>query len=297
MGIFRKLIPVLLAAVTAIPSLAEKKKDDISNMIIQGENRLRVEPRVPPVEWAPPPYRDVNGAIEDYALLGELTPPTIQDPPVVLPVKSVSGKTATPWLERIYEPPILKVKLMPSEAAAKNNAEWAFIIKGSDGGVFYEMKGKSQVPPAFVWDGFGNRGDPLRVGFDYAFSLSAVDQGGNPQRRTGKPFRVDAFRYKKAMSVVTAFQPEAIFADKSSIKISEDGTDYLTEVKDSLRRAYGHEVVVLVFEEDAKFADVRARAVRDWLIKALDIPQALIQARGLTVSKGGGYRHVDIVAK
>ena len=49
MGIFRKLIPVLLAAVTAIPSLAEKKKDDISNMIIQGENRLRVEPRVPPL--------------------------------------------------------------------------------------------------------------------------------------------------------------------------------------------------------------------------------------------------------
>ena len=297
MRLFKATLFALAAVSSALPASADKKKDDISNMIIQGENRLRVEPQVPPVEWAPTPYRDVNGAIQDYSLLGELTPPTIQDPPVVLPALSRSEKTANPWLERILEPPILRIQFKPVEAAAKSSAQWTFIVKDSNGGVFYELQGKNQMPKEIVWDGFGKHHEPLHVGFDYAFSYSAVDEGGNPQRHTGKPFRVDAFRYGRGMSTVTSLQPEAVFNGKSSLKFSDDGLDYLNEVKDYLRRRYGAPVDVVCYEEDAKFAGFRARALRDWFMHTLDIPDALITAKGLPASKGGGYRHVDIVAK
>jgi hypothetical protein len=280
-------------------ALAAKKKmgEDLSNMIIQGENRLRVEPRVPVVDWSPAPYQDVQGIIQDVSLLSDLTPPTIQEPPVVLPDKSDSNKTASPWLERVYQPPLLKLQFTPPEAVAKNSAGWTFLIKDSNGNTFYEVKGKEAIPKEMIWQGFSNKGEPLHVGFDYAFSFSALDEAGNPHRHAGKPFRVDAFRHKKGSSDVFSFQPEAVFEGKSSLKFSKNGGDYLAEVRDSLRRRSDAKVEVVCYEEDVKFAQFRSAAVRDWIKKSLDIPDQLIQAKGLPVSKGGGYRHVDVMAK
>jgi hypothetical protein len=299
MGSLRKLIPAALV-IAALPALAAKKKmgEDLSGMIIQGENRLRVEPKSPLVDWTPAATRDVQGQFQDYSLLGDLTPPAIQDPPVVLPEKSVSRKTSSPWLERIAQPPVLHINFTPPDAVAKNNAGWAFIIKDSSGNTFYEFKGAKDMPKEVTWEGFSGRGEPLHVGYDYSFSFSAIDEAGNPHRHAGKPFRIDAFRYKKGSALITAFQPEVIFADKSSLKPSADGLDYLTEVKDALRRRYGSsKVEVICYEEDAKFALSRAHVLRDWLVKALDLPDDWITEQGSPVSKGGGYRHVDIVVK
>jgi hypothetical protein len=290
---------VLIAALAAAPLLAAKKKmgEGLSDMIIQGQNRLRVEPKAPVVDWSPAATRDVQGALQDYSILGELTPPTIQDPPVVLPPLSVSAKGASPWLERIYAPPVLQIAFTPPDAVAKNNAGWAFLIKDSNGNTFYELKGKKDMPKNVTWEGFSNRGEPLHPGFDYAFSFSAIDEAGNPHRHAGSPFRIDAFRYQKGSSDVSSFQPEVIFQDKSSLKFSKDGLDYLAEVKDSLRRRYGAKMEVVCYEDDAKFAQSRAHVLREWFTKTLDLPDDWITEQGSSAAKGGGYRHVDIVAK
>jgi hypothetical protein len=277
---------------------AKKKTEDLSNMIIQGENRLRAEPHVPPVKWTPDVYRDVQGVLQDVSLLGELKPPAIQDPPVILPSKLDTAKTASPWLERVLAPPVLRIAFSPPEQVAKAAAEWAFLVKNSNGEVFYEMKGKgSEIPKEVVWEGFSNKREALHVGFDYSYSFSAVDEAGNPSRHAGKPFRIDAFRYPRGGGAVFAFTPESLFPGRSSLKFSEDGLKYLAEAKDFLRSRYGDRVEVLVYEDDPKFAGFRAQAVREWLMKALDLPDATITAQGFPTSKGDGYRHVDIAAK
>jgi hypothetical protein len=285
---------VLLAA---LPSFAGKKKEDLSNMIIQGENRLRVEPRVPPVEWDPAPYQDVKGTLQDTTLLDNLTPPTISEPPVVLPEKTDSQKTASPWLERIYGPPVLRIEFKPAEEISKSAAEWAFIVKDSHGETFYEVKGKKNLPPEMVWEGFSNKNEAIHVGDDYSYSFSIVDEAGNPHRHAGKPFRVDTFRYKKGGGELTMFDPDVLFDGKSSLKLSKSGRDYLDEVRDRLRRKYGAQMEIVCYDQDPKFAEFRARAVRERLMQSLDIPDALIEAKGMPLSKGGDYRHVDILAK
>lgn len=287
-------LAVLLAGV---PVFAAKKKEDLSNMIIQGENRLRVEPRVPAIGWDPAPYQDVKGALQDTSILSNLTPPTISEPPVVLPEKTSSEKTASPWLERIYEPPVLRIEFKPAEAIAKSAAEWAFIVKDSHGETFYEVKGKKDLPPQMTWDGFGSSGEPLHVGDDYSYSFSIVDEAGNPHRHAGKPFRVDTFRFKKSGGEMSLFDPDVLFDGPSSLKLSANGRDYLDEVRDRLRRKYGAQVQVTCYDQDPKFAEFRARAVRERLMQSLDIPDTLAEAKGLPLAKGGGYRHVEILAK
>ena len=288
-----------MASLPAAGLLQAKKKgaEDLSNMIIQGENRLRVEPKVPAVDWDPMIYRDVQGVLQDYALIGELTPPSIEEPPVVLPEKSATAKAASPWLERIHEPPILFLGFKVPEDAAKSPSEWAFLVKDSNGQVFYELKGKKALPKEVVWEGFSGKNEPLHVGYDYSYSFSSTDEGGNPHRYAGKPFRIDAFRHGRSGRSVASFQPEVLFEGRSSLKISKDGTDYLTEAKDFLRGRYGSKIEVACYEEDAKFAQFRARTIRDFLLKALDLAEDLITAEGFPIAKGGGYRHVDVIAK
>lgn len=298
-----KTTSIILAAIIAFgaasPAAAAKKKsDDLSNMIIQGENRLRAEPHVPPVKWDPSPYRDVSGVLQDFSMLGDLKPPAIQEPPVILPQRLDTDKTASPWLERILAPPVLSIAFTPLADAAKAAAEWSFLVKDSNGNLFFEMKGKGKEMPGEVsWDGFSNKGEPLHVGFDYSYSFSAVDEAGNPSRHAGKPFRIDAFRYPKGSAMVFSFTPENVFQSKSSLKFSEDGLKYLVETKDYLRSHYGDIVQILIYEEDEKFGGFRAQALREWMIKALDLPEDRVTAQGLPLTKGGGYRHVDIVAK
>lgn len=297
----KTLLRMSMILAVAAPAAAAKKPEDLSSMIIQGENRLRAEPRVPAVVWDPAVYRDVQGITQDYSMLGELKPPAIQEPPVILPERLDTDKTASPWLERILTPPVLRVAFNPPENVKKAAAEWAFLIKGSNGQVFYEQKGKAgqgkPLPETMEWEGFSNKGEALHVGFDYAYSFSAIDEAGNPSRHAGKPFRIDAFRYSKGGDVVTSFQPELIFDGRSSLKFSKDGLDYLTEVKDFLRGRYARKLSLVVYEDDAKFAGFRVQALKAWFMKALDLPADRVEAKGLASAKGGGYRHVDVVAK
>src|ERR1043166_8330717 len=65
------------------PSAQAKKKtvgEDISNMIIQGQDRLTVHGTVPEMSWEVEAYKDVHAAVRDYVLLGELKSPSISQP-------------------------------------------------------------------------------------------------------------------------------------------------------------------------------------------------------------------------
>src|SRR5262245_40676672 len=91
---------VFASAVSAKPT-RKAKTDDLSDLLIQGENRLRVSaPRVD-VAWAADIYKDVPSLITDEALVGSLKTPTVDQPPVTFPSRLISEKTASPWLDTI----------------------------------------------------------------------------------------------------------------------------------------------------------------------------------------------------
>ncbi len=91
-----------------IPAQARKMMgDNLSDMIIQGENRLSVHPGVDEVRWSVNVYRDIPDLVRENSWISQFQPPSIQTPPVALPERSRSVKTASPWLERIFEPPVL----------------------------------------------------------------------------------------------------------------------------------------------------------------------------------------------
>ncbi len=159
------------------------------------------------------------------------------------------------------------------------------------------MKKKGVLPPVIQWSGTGLNGEPLRVGYDYSYSFSIVDEAGNPQRFAGKPFRLNSFRHTKGGGFNTALEPTYLFGSASSMRLAKDGVDILTEVKDSLRGRYGRTVSVIAYDDDQRFADARAQAVRDFLFKELNWPEDKITSVGLTLKQGKDYKRVDVIAK
>jgi hypothetical protein len=269
--------------------------EDISNMIIQGENRLKVRPQIPEAPISADIYKDMTTFLKDNSVLGSLKPPAVEHPPVVLPQKSLSNKTATPWLDQIYEPPVLTLNLKTEES--KRKMQWMFLVKDSHGQTFYEVRKKGALPSNLRWEGIGNSGDPLNVGYDYSYVVSLIDEAGNFQRVAGKPFRLDSFRYSGAGGIVTSFYPEALFIEASSTKFSIGGRDYLLEVKDFLRGHYGAKVEIITYDDDLKFGQTRSQVIKDFLVKVLDYPEDKINVDGQRLDKGRGYKHVDIITK
>jgi len=293
-----KLSAILLVLLFSAAGAAQAKKlkgEDISNMIIEGENRLQVH--APPSEynWPVDVYKDVPATLRDPSILGALKSPSISQPPITIPKMSLSEKTASPWYNEIYEPPIITMKLRGGDE--KKKAQWAFLVKDSHGNVFYQQKKRGALPPELVWSGVGSGGHLLKVGYDYSYSLSIIDEAGNPQREAGKPFRLNSFRYNKGLKTITSVNPDVLFADRSSLKFSNGGFGTLTEVKDHLRSHYGQKIEVVTYDDDQKFALARSKAVGDFLAKSLDIPPSRITPQGYPQRQGDGYKHVDIIAK
>ena len=276
---------------------AKKKStgEDISNMIIEGENRLQVHGQIPELSWNVDAYRDVPEALRDYVLLGELKSPSINQPPLTLPSKSTLQKTATPWLHDIYEAPILTLNFKSETQVLK--PKWVFVVKDSHGKPFYEINKASKLPEQIVWDGVGSNGKPLHVGFDYSYLMTIIDEAGNPKRFAGKPFRLNSFRFEKGGKVVTMLNPNSIFTERSSLRFSDIGRTTMIEIKDFLRNRYGGKIEIVSYDDDAKFGLSRAKIIRDFLVSSLDIPADKVTAQGLSISQGDGYKHVDIVAK
>jgi hypothetical protein len=284
-----------LAALGLCLSLAHAKKmggDGLSDMIIRGENRLTVHPRVDAIPWSVTPDRDVPELLKDNAVIGQFQPPAVSQPPVATPAASRTAKAASPWLSRVHEPPVLTLEL--AGAAKVERPEWTFLVKDSQGQVFYEMKRKGALPARLEWDGRGAGGEPLRVGTDYAYTLSVQDEAGNPQRFAGEAFRLAAFRVARLGKETTMLQPEALFEGRSSAKLSREGKDWLLEVKDRLRPRFGKSVDVVAYDDDQGLALARAKAVRQFLQEALEMPDDKIAAKGSTMKEGRGYRHVDV---
>ncbi len=287
----------ILATLNLINNLHAKKisSDDISNMIIEGESRLKVKPQVPELAWNVNVYDNVGELMKDNSAISGFRAPAVNHPPMSLPEKSFSDKAASPWLARMYEPPILTLATKAQENAAKQ--EWAFLIKDSRGKVFYEDKSRGELPKELVWNGFGDSGEPLRVGFDYNYTLSIQDEGGNPQRFSGKPFRVDAFRYNSGGRLTVIIDPGALFTESNSAQLSEGGLKYVTEAKDAIRNRAGETVRITTYADDAKFAESRSAAIKKVLLKALDLEGKTIQTSAESVVKGGGYPHVEITVR
>ncbi len=273
----------------------EMKGDDISDLLITGENRLRVS--APPVDvaWAPEIYRDVAPAMRDEALIASLKTPTVSDPPLTFPKKSASTKTASPWLRSVLQAPILTMDIKPS--AEKKKVDWVFLVKDSNGQPFYERRESGNLPEKIEWDGFGKAGTPLSVGRDYAYTLSIVDEAGNPQRLSGKPFAVPAFRYSKGGQMVTAVEPEMLFDEAASARLSKDGQRTLTEIQDTLRNQFNKKIEVIVYEPDQKFALARSNAVAQRLVEAFEYDASRVEAKAGKLKGSEGYRHVEIIAK
>lgn len=273
---------------------AKMKGDDLSNMIIEGENRLVVHAVLPEMEWKPDPFKDVAVFVKDYSAAGMLNPPAVADPPLMLPLKSATEKTATPWFNRILEPPVLTLALKPPKD--KRKVQCTFLIKDSAGKTFYESKTSGDLPKEMIWDGFGDQGAPLKMGYDYSYSYSILDEAGIPHRFSGHPFRLEAFRYARARDTVMAFSSESIFENRSSFKFSRDGIGYLTEIKDYVRSHFDKSLEVKTFDTDEKFAVARSKVIHDFIVKNLDFPEDKVTSTGLS-SAGGEYRRVEIIVK
>lgn len=287
------LVGTMLMGTTAVHA-KKLKGDDISNMIIEGENRLMVHQPLLVFDWSPQLYKGVPELLVDGTVLGGLKPPSIKDPMIPYPARIESKKGASAHLNSIFEAPVLNLRIRPQKGEKESKVEYTFLIKDSKGTAFYEKKANGVMPPELTWDGFGSKSEPLEVGSDYSYTLSIIDEAGNPQRFSGSPFRVSSFRYKTGGKEVTMISSESVFSDRASTKLSAEGLRYIMETKDHFRPVYNRSVNIVVYDDDIKFGLSQANAIRDILIKELDYPESKITAQGLRLAEGKGYRYVEI---
>ena len=148
----RKILTAVLALAFLAPAMnleaakAKKMKgDDLSDLIIEGENRLKVKGEVPPLQWDPDFYQEFDKELKDERLVSALKAPAIKSPPVTYPVTLRTRMTASPWARKIHRDPLLILTTKPSKKEDKK-VEWTFRVKDSKGKVFYEKRKKSILP-------------------------------------------------------------------------------------------------------------------------------------------------------
>lgn len=288
----------LTIATLAIGSAWSEKKykgDDLSNMVVEGENRLKLKSGMPPLEWKVDPYAKLGDEFAFLRVYEELSPPQISKPPLVMPATYDSKRVATPWLTRIMTTPVLTLNIKTEENI--EGASWNFFIKDSNGRVFYEERDRGYIPEDLVWDGRGANGDMLQLGRDYTYVFSVIDAAGNPTRKAGKAFRLDALRYREDGWNVIGFSPDVLFTDKTRAELSANGKLYMEEVKDQIAQYFDGAIHIRMYGRDGNLARSRATVIQRFFTEALTLNEDQFKVTLEDPSKGGGYEHVDIAVK
>ncbi len=173
------------------------------------------------------------------------------------------------WLPEMASTPV--AQFYPSDPEGHKIKRWNLAVTDFRGSPFKLYEGKGNPPESLTWDGQGDNGEMLRVGYPYSYVFTLTDKGTNTYNHAGVSFRIPALDYHRDGDRVLEMAGGQLFPRQESV-LNESGQQWLTRSADEIRRHPYSPVRVIVTAENQDLAQRRAEEVAGYLAESMILP-------------------------
>ncbi len=185
------------------------------------------------------------------------------------------------WIQELARTPV--AKFYPAEPEGHKVKSWSLAVTDYRGAPFKTYSGDNDPPESLVWDGVGDSGETLEVGYPYSYVFSLTDKGTNQYNYAGVSFRIPALDYRQDGDRVLELAGGELFSRLDS-KLSHQGENWLTRVADEIRRHPYSPVRVVLTAENKNLAEARTEVVAHYLAESMILPQEQIETETIVRS-------------
>lgn len=189
-----------------------------------------------------------------------------------------SGQPPHLWLPDMAREPV--ATFYPAAPEGHRMKSWNLTVIDFRGSPFKTFTGGSKAPRELVWDGRGENGDMLRVGYPYSYVFSQTDKGTNTYNHAGVSFRIPALDYHRQGDQVLDMAGDQLFVRTESA-LTVAGKKWLTRSSDEIRRHPYSPIRVVVTAETHKLAAARADVVASYLAESMILPREQVETEAV----------------
>jgi len=172
------------------------------------------------------------------------------------------------WLRSMSRAPM--VTFFPQDPEGHQVQSWQLTITDYRGAPFKTFTGGGTPPASLAWDGRGDRGDMLQVGYPYSYVFGITDKGTNSYNYAGVSFRLPALDYRQDGDRRLELAGGELF-NREQAKLTDRGRDWVIRATDEIRcHPYSPVRVVVVAEQ-------RADAVASCLATNMILPREQVE--------------------
>lgn len=178
------------------------------------------------------------------------------------------------WLPEMARTPV--ATFYPAAPEGHRIEEWSLTVVDFRGSPFRTYTGKREAPDQLQWDGLGESGEMLRVGYPYSYVFSQKDRGTNTYNYAGVSFRIPALDYRQDGDRVLEMTGDELFVRGQS-KLTASGEKWLTGSTDVIRQHPYSPIRVVVTAEREQLAAERADVVAAFLAESMILPREQVE--------------------
>ncbi len=182
------------------------------------------------------------------------------------------------WLPDMAQTPVATFYPGPSEGHKMKS--WNLTVTDFRGRPFRTFTGGSKAPDKLTWDGLGENGEMLRVGYPYSYVFSQTDKGTNTYNHAGVSFRIPALDYRRDGDRVLEMAGDELFLRDES-ELTAPGQDWLTRSTDEIRQHPYSPIRVVVTAETMVLAAARAELVAEYLAESMILPREQVETEAV----------------
>lgn len=173
------------------------------------------------------------------------------------------------WIPEMASTPV--ARFYPEDPEGHKIKRWTLAVTDFQGAPFWTHQGQGNPPGSLDWEGAGDNGEMLQVGYPYSYVFSLTDKGTNTYNHAGVSFRIPALDYHKDGDRVLELAGDEVF-ERGEDQLSERGELWLTRSSDEIRRHPYSPLRVVVTAESSALAQNRAQEVAAYLAGSLILP-------------------------
>jgi hypothetical protein len=178
------------------------------------------------------------------------------------------------WIPDMVKDPV--ATFFTAEPEGHRTKDWSLAVTDFRGSPFRTYSGQGNPPQSLDWDGVGDNGEILKVGYPYSYVYTLTDKGTNTYNHAGVSFRIPALDYRRDGDRVLEIAGGMLFARKET-KLTSGGENWLTRATDEIRQHPWSPVRVMVTAETMALATERADRVGAFLAEAMILPREQVE--------------------
>ena len=182
------------------------------------------------------------------------------------------------WIPEMSRTPV--ASFFPGDPEGHKVKNWVLAVTDFRGSPFRTYQGGGRPPGRLDWDGLGDNGEMLRVGYPYSYVFTMTDKGTNTYNHAGVSFRIPALDYRQDGDRVLEIAGGQLFV-RNETDLTDGGRKWLIRATDEIRQHPWSPVRVIVTAETTKLADSRADQVATFLASALILPREQVETESV----------------